>query len=148
MLGLFLLLFSIIVLIYSKNIKTKAYKSKVEHCIQPGKILYSDLNKPAKPLFSREYLITGKPDYIIKEKNRYIPVELKYGKHEFYVSIPQLEGSLNGTVIRWTKAEQSLTLRSNKQRVHYDLLFRSRNNQSNLIFMNLMKRRIVDILLL
>ncbi len=56
--------------------------------------------------------------------------EIKYGKHEYYVLIPQLEHLPNGTAIKWTKAEKSLTLRSNKQRVHYDLLFRSRNNRS------------------
>ncbi len=51
---------------------------KDEHHIQPGKILYTDLNKPATPFFSTKYGITGKPDYIIKEKSRYIPIELKF----------------------------------------------------------------------
>ena len=49
------------------------------HKIQDGKITYSDLNAPAKPLFSRRYRIAGKPDYIVKKNNRYIPVEVKIG---------------------------------------------------------------------
>jgi len=49
------------------------------HKIQDGKITYSDLNAPAKPLFSRRYRIAGKPDYIVKKNDRYIPVEVKTG---------------------------------------------------------------------
>lgn len=40
------------------------------------------MNKPAKPFFSKKYLLSGKPDYIIKQKNKYIPVEVKTGKHD------------------------------------------------------------------
>jgi len=51
------------------------------HNIQQGKITYSDLNKPAKPFFSKRLKITGKPDYIIRKNNSYIPVEVKTGKY-------------------------------------------------------------------
>jgi CRISPR-associated exonuclease Cas4 len=54
---------------------------KKKYNIQKGKIIYSDLNKPGKPFFSKRYKIVGKPDYIINEKNRYIPVEIKTGHH-------------------------------------------------------------------
>ena len=34
--------------------------------IQPGEISYSDLDRPARALFSRKHLIAGKPDYIVR----------------------------------------------------------------------------------
>jgi CRISPR-associated exonuclease Cas4 len=56
-------------------------KLKIKHKIQDGKIIYSDLNMPAKPLFSKRYRISGKPDYIIKKDGHRIPVEVKTGQH-------------------------------------------------------------------
>jgi CRISPR-associated exonuclease Cas4 len=60
--------------------RIRTWKLKKIHSIQPGKILYSDLERPATSLFSKKYQITGKPDYIIKDKDRFIPVELKFGR--------------------------------------------------------------------
>lgn len=54
-------------------------KKKHRQHIPKGKITYSDLNIPAKPLFSARYLLAGKPDYIVSQKNTYIPVERKSG---------------------------------------------------------------------
>jgi len=54
---------------------------KKNYKIQQGKITYSDLNKPAKALFSKKYKIAGKPDYIVKQNRNYLPVELKTGKN-------------------------------------------------------------------
>ena len=76
-----LLLFSISLIVLSILIRIRANTIKKSNSIQQGKILYSDLNKSAKPLYSKKLQITGKPDYIIKEKDRFIPVELKFGKH-------------------------------------------------------------------
>lgn len=42
-----------------------------------GKIVYTDLDKPAKTIFSEKYRLAGKPDYIVKRKNNYIPIEVK-----------------------------------------------------------------------
>jgi len=56
-------------------------KLKIKHKIQDGKIIYSDLNRPAKLLFSKRYRICGKPDYIIKKDGHQIPVEVKTGQH-------------------------------------------------------------------
>jgi len=39
------------------------------------------LNVPAKPLFSKRFRISGKPDYVIKKNNHYIPIELKSGSY-------------------------------------------------------------------
>jgi len=57
-----------------------SYKRK-KYKIPKGKITYSDLNVPAKPFFSKRYRTTGKPDYVIVENGKYIPVELKSGSH-------------------------------------------------------------------
>ena len=58
-----------------------ADKTRDKNRIQRGKITYSDLNKPAKPFFSKKYCIAGKPDYIIQKNGKFIPVELKTGAH-------------------------------------------------------------------
>lgn len=39
------------------------------------------MNIPAKALFSKRYRIAGKPDYIIKKDNYYIPIEVKSGSY-------------------------------------------------------------------
>lgn len=56
-------------------------KVKASHKIQDGKITYSDLDKPGETFFSKKYMLAGKPDYIVKRKNRYLPVEVKTGDH-------------------------------------------------------------------
>ena len=76
-----LILFSGILISLSTIMKRNVRKLKMKHKIQEGIITYSDLNKPAKPFFSRRYRIAGKPDYIVKRNNRYIPVEVKSGTY-------------------------------------------------------------------
>ncbi|MCK5113100.1 MAG: CRISPR-associated protein Cas4 [Thermoplasmatales archaeon] len=58
-----------------------AVSKKKKYRIPDGEITYSDLNIPAKALFSKRYRIAGKPDYIVKKNNRYIPIEVKSGSH-------------------------------------------------------------------
>ena len=49
--------------------------------IPDGKVIYSDLDRPAKALHCRSLDISGKPDYIVKGKNNsLIPVEIKSGR--------------------------------------------------------------------
>lgn len=77
------LLFALALIFYAiARRKSSAIESaRREYGIQDGKVVYSDLDKPAKPLFSRQFGISGKPDYIIKDKdNVLIPVELKSGR--------------------------------------------------------------------
>jgi len=50
-----------------------------EYGIPEGRIVYTDLDKPAEPLFSEQLRLTGKPDYVVKYKGQYIPVEAKKG---------------------------------------------------------------------
>ena len=57
-------------------------KLKESNKIQGGKITYSDLNKPGETFFSKKYMLAGKPDYIVKRKNRYLPVEVKTGNYD------------------------------------------------------------------
>ncbi len=68
-------------IIYAKNTRKRVQSLKKTHAIQEGTITYTDLNIPAKPFFSARQRISGKPDYITKTKNRYIPVEVKTGNH-------------------------------------------------------------------
>lgn len=45
-----------------------------------GRVVYTDTgawNRCEQPLFSHRYLLTGKPDYLVKERGRIIPVEVK-----------------------------------------------------------------------
>jgi CRISPR-associated protein Cas4 len=74
---------SIFFLIVSRILKRNVKKTKEKCKIQQGKITYNDLIAPAKPLFSKKYMIAGKPDYIIKNNNQYIPVEFKSGNHSY-----------------------------------------------------------------
>ena len=64
-------------ILISKIIQKKVNNLKKKYKIQDGKITYQDLNKPAKPFFSKRYRITGKPDYVIKKNNHFIPIEVK-----------------------------------------------------------------------
>lgn len=48
-----------------------------------GRVVYTDSGgwgRLEKPLFSRELQLTGKPDYLLNERGRYIPVEVKSGR--------------------------------------------------------------------
>lgn len=58
---------------------SSAKKLRIEHSIAEGEIEYLDTDEN-KPLTSERYMIRGKPDYIIKKDNIYIPVELKTGR--------------------------------------------------------------------
>ncbi|KYK32668.1 MAG: hypothetical protein AYK22_07125 [Thermoplasmatales archaeon SG8-52-3] len=63
----------------SKILQNRIKKLKKKHNIPAGQITYQDLSKPAKPFFSKRYRVTGKPDYIIKNNNYFIPIEVKTG---------------------------------------------------------------------
>lgn len=48
-----------------------------------ARVTYSDTGawkRQEKPLFSRRYLLTGKPDYMIEEGKKHIPVEVKLNR--------------------------------------------------------------------
>jgi CRISPR-associated exonuclease Cas4 len=46
-----------------------------------GRVVYTDTgawDRCEKPLFSKRYLLTGRPDYLVEERGRVIPVEVKF----------------------------------------------------------------------
>jgi CRISPR-associated exonuclease Cas4 len=50
--------------------------------IPPGRIVYTDtgmMRKVEKPLYDSELNLTGRPDYLVKHKEYWIPVEVKSG---------------------------------------------------------------------
>lgn len=54
---------------------------RMAYGIPDGKVIYTDLDRPAKALHSKKTSISGKPDYIVKGKGRsLIPVEIKSGR--------------------------------------------------------------------
>jgi len=45
-----------------------------------GQVVYADTEaweRCEKPLFSKDHLLTGRPDYLVEERGRVIPVEIK-----------------------------------------------------------------------
>ena len=80
--------FSMIILIIgalsfltSVILRTHISHIRQRYSIQKGKIKYVDLHKPGRVLFSSKYGLTGKPDYIVRQENYLIPVEVKTGLH-------------------------------------------------------------------
>ena len=71
-----------ILLIISVILKIGTSKIKHHYQIPKGNIVYEDLNKPARILSSRKYPLVGKPDYIMKQRQFFIPIEVKTGKHQ------------------------------------------------------------------
>jgi CRISPR-associated exonuclease Cas4 len=67
----------------ARKILTKIKQTKKKFNLLKGKITYSDLNKPGKPLYSKRYRISGKPDYVINTDGKLIPVEIKTGFHQY-----------------------------------------------------------------
>lgn len=58
-------------------IKRKSNKLSSSHKIQDGEVLYSDLFDEGKTIFSKKYMLSGKPDYILKREGSFYPVEFK-----------------------------------------------------------------------
>lgn len=95
---LFLLIFVFLILaaafqFLSKRESSSAKTMRLVYGIPAGKVIYSDLDRPAKALHSRALEISGKPDYIVKGKGRsLIPVEIKSGRaqHPYKSHVLQL----------------------------------------------------------
>ncbi len=48
--------------------------------LPPGRLVYADpglWGKPEKPFYDSELGLTGKPDYVVNQKGRLLPVEVK-----------------------------------------------------------------------
>lgn len=65
----------------SKRESSSANSMRMVYGIPAGKVIYSDLDRPGKALYSKSLGISGKPDYIVKGRGRtLIPVEIKSGR--------------------------------------------------------------------
>lgn len=50
--------------------------------LPPGRVLYSDpkiIGAPERPLYDPDAMLTGKPDYLVEDHGKIIPVEVKSG---------------------------------------------------------------------
>ncbi len=55
-------------------------RKRVRTGLPRGRVVYADTgawDRCEKPLFSKRHLLTGRPDYLVKERGRVIPVEIK-----------------------------------------------------------------------
>ena len=77
---LVLFILALFLLLRSRAENKRVAREREEYGIPEGRITYTDLNKPAKPLFSANLGLVGKPDYIVERNGKYIPVEVKSGK--------------------------------------------------------------------
>ncbi len=74
--GLFILLLALLLFIFSARQRQAAG-------LPGGRIIYTDTRgwgAVEKPLFEPELGITGKPDYLVEQNGRIIPVEVKTGR--------------------------------------------------------------------
>jgi len=72
---------AVILVIIALSTDRKVATLKKRYGIPGGRITYTDLDKPAKALFSRNHGVAGKPDCIVKKNGELIPVEVKSGKN-------------------------------------------------------------------
>lgn len=77
---LILFILAFFLLLRSRTRYRWVVKEKEKIGIPQGKITYTDLNKPAKSLFSARLGLVGRPDYIVEIGSKHIPVEVKSGK--------------------------------------------------------------------
>ena len=57
-----------------------ARRGRASSGLPQGRVVYTDTggwNRLERPLFSREFLLTGKPDYLVADEADIIPVEVK-----------------------------------------------------------------------
>jgi len=78
-LGILLMIGAVVLIAYATRIRFTVREKKKSFGIPDGMILYSDLNVPAAPLFSKRSRLAGKPDYIVQKEKQCIPVEVKSG---------------------------------------------------------------------
>ncbi len=60
----------------------RANRQRQRSGLPPGRVIYADTGAWARverPLFSRRYRLTGKPDYLLADGDKFIPVEIKSG---------------------------------------------------------------------
>ncbi len=79
-LAIFLLLAALVMWFFSRKTRQKTG-------LPEGRVVYSDAGawtRNEKPLFSNRHGLAGKPDYLVREGNAIIPVEVKTGRAPRY----------------------------------------------------------------
>jgi CRISPR-associated exonuclease Cas4 len=74
--GLLLLLFAFVLFFISG-------RQRRASGLPSGRVIYTDTrawDKVEKPLFDRDLGLTGKPDYLVEQKGKIIPIEVKTGR--------------------------------------------------------------------
>ena len=57
-----------------------ARRGRARSGLPQGRVVYTDTGgwgRPERPLFSSQFSLTGKPDYLVTEGNSVIPIEVK-----------------------------------------------------------------------
>lgn len=73
-----------------------ARRGRVRSGLPQGRVIYTDIggwNRLERPLFSREFSLTGKPDYLVSDGADIIPVEVKSSRapaHPYQSHVLQL----------------------------------------------------------
>ena len=73
-------LIALLLIIFGLIILWLGRRSQVEAGLPIGRVIYSDTSgwqSIEKPLFSRQFRLTGKPDYVVQHGRDIIPVEVK-----------------------------------------------------------------------
>ena len=79
--SLLLIILGCVFLVISYLITQRTKRNKNSLHLPNGEVTYADLHKPAKPLFSINHRLSGKPDYILHHNDLLIPVEYKSGRY-------------------------------------------------------------------
>jgi len=69
-----------LLLILSLILWAASYRLRRASGVPVGALVYRDTDRPAEPLFSSPYRLTGKPDYLLRQGRHRIPVEVKPGR--------------------------------------------------------------------
>ncbi|MBN1280990.1 MAG: CRISPR-associated protein Cas4 [Candidatus Thermoplasmatota archaeon] len=77
--GLLLVVCAGVLCAYAVRIRSSVSREKQRSGIPEGTVVYTDLNVPATPLFSKRFRLSGKPDYILQRDGQFLPVEVKTG---------------------------------------------------------------------
>lgn len=73
---LILLVLGLLLLVLSR-------RGRVRSGLPRGRVIYTDTGgwqRTERPLFSREFSLTGRPDYLVRDGSDLVPVELKSGR--------------------------------------------------------------------
>jgi len=76
-----LLACALLLLVGSLFLFRRARRLREQTGLPQGRVIYADTgawNRCERPLFSRRYLLTGKPDYLVDDGKTKIPVEVKH----------------------------------------------------------------------